>query len=195
MYDALTVTPSWPGRFAGKEQPLTQEQLLARLRGGDADALEAVIEQTRPKAYRLAYSIVQDHDRCEDVLQDTYCIVLEKHHQLREPAAFGGWFTRILINRARAELRQRWDFLDDLPEVQTLACPRAGLEDQLALHEALRSLGAADRAILTLREVWELPYQEIAEALSIPLGTVASRIFKARQRLLAHLSRREEPRR
>lgn len=192
MSDAVAAIPPWLGRFPGKEQPVTQEQLLERLRGGDDTALEALVEQTKPKAYRLAYSIVQDHDRCEDVLQDTYCTVFEKHHQLRDSSAFRSWFTRILVNRARAELRQRWEFLDDLVETKTLACPRAALEDQLFLHQALQALGPADRTILMLREVWDMPYQEIADALSIPLGTVASRIFKARQRLLAQLSRREE---
>jgi RNA polymerase sigma-70 factor (ECF subfamily) len=159
--------------------------LVERLQKGDVTALEALIEETRGMASRLAYSIVHDHYRSEDVLQDVYITVYQKIGQLRELAAFKGWFTRIIVNRCRAELKRSSDLLEDHEEeANSLAEPPSPLDDQMEVRDALQELNRPDRIVLVLREVMDLSYDEIAENLSIPVGTVRSRIFNARQRLL-----------
>lgn len=171
------------------------ESLLERLQRGDTAALEAFIGQTQGMAYRLAYSILADRDRCQDVMQEVYLTVYQKIGQLREPAAFKGWFSRILINRCRQELRGRkLESLDELPESSSPSQDGMAdrVHDRMAVQEAMAQLAPHDRAMLTMREVLELSYQEIAESLEIPLGTVRSRLFHARQRLLAVLSRNSE---
>ena len=161
------------------------QALIKRLQSGEPDALEPLIEATRGSASRLAYSIVQDRDRCQDVLQDVYLAVYQKIGQLRDLEAFRAWFTRIIVNRCRAELRQRTDLLEDhQAEAERLTAPPDGLEARLEVRQAMQCLSRPDRLVLTLREVMELSYQELADILEIPLGTVRSRIFNARQRLL-----------
>lgn len=170
------------------------ENLLERLQRGDASALEAFIGQTQAMAYRLAYSILSDRDRCQDVLQEVYLTVYQKIGQLREPAAFKGWFSRILINRCRQELRgRRLDSLDELPESKAPSLDGMAdrVHDRMHLQAAMAELAPNDRAMLTMREVMELSYQEISDNLEIPLGTVRSRLFNARQRLMGLLSRKE----
>lgn len=171
------------------------ESLLERLQRGDAAALEAFISQTQAMAYRLAYSILADRDRCQDVMQEVYLTVYQKIGQLREPAAFKGWFSRILVNRCRQELRGRkFESLDELPESKAPSLDGMAdrVHDRMQVQAAMAELAPHDRAMLTMREVLELSYQEIAESLEIPLGTVRSRLFHARQRLLGVLSRQNQ---
>lgn len=167
------------------------EKLIERLQKRDDTALEAFIERTQDMAYRLAYSILSDHERCEDVLQEVYLTVYQKIDQLQNPQALRAWFSQILVNRCRQELRGRkLESLDELPPalepgVYGMA---ESVDQKLDVREAMSQLPASDQAVLTLREVMDLSYQEIAESLRVPLGTVRSRIFNARQRLLAALS-------
>lgn len=159
------------------------QDLVERLRKGDSTALEPLIEATRGMASRLAYSIVHDHYRSEDVLQDVYVTVYQKIGQLREPAAFNAWFTRIIVNRCRSELKRSQDLLSE--DEEETADPRSdSMHTRLEVRDALQELVRADRVVLVLREMLELSYEEIAETLGVPVGTVRSRIFNARQRLL-----------
>lgn len=147
--------------------------LIQRLQERDSGALEPLIEATRGMASRLAYSITQDPYRSEDVLQDVYSTVYQKVGQLGEVSAFKGWFSRIIVNRCRAELKRSADWLEEPEEDPPL--PEAG--------DALQELSRPDRVVLVLREVMDLAYEEIAQTLNIPPNTVRSRIFQARRRL------------
>ena len=170
-------------------RPVSQLELLVeRLQRKDDTALEAFIEATQAMAHRLAFSILQDRDRCQDVLQEVYLTVYQKIDQLQSPAALRGWFSQILVNRCRQELRgRRFETLEDHLEPQgTDACEE--VETRLDVQAAMARLPVDDRTVLTLREVCDLSYADIAENLQLPLGTVRSRIFNARQRLLAALT-------
>jgi len=159
-------------------------QLILRLQRQDESALEPFIQRTQDRAWRLAYSLLQDRYQCEDVLQDVYLTVYRSIGSLREPAAFHSWFFRIVTNKCKRVLRaQRPTSLD---EVEERPAPPV-LEEvpaQLEVRAALRSLSETDREVLALREAWSLSYDEIADFLRVPLTTVKSRLFKARQRLL-----------
>lgn len=165
--------------------------LVARLQQGDGAALEDLIRATEGLAFQLAWSLLGDRHQCEDVLQDVYLAVHRNIAQLREPAVFKTWFCRIVVNRCRRVLRERRpESLDRLLEVGWT--PSTGemaerVQDRLAVGEALAALPEGDREILNLREVLELSYQEIADTLEIPLGTVRSRLSAARLRLMAAL--------
>lgn len=172
-------------------RPVNQlDRLVERLQQGDDSALEAFIEATQTMAHRLAFSILHDRDRCQDVLQEVYLTVYQKIGQLQNPAALRGWFSQILVNRCRQELRgRRHEGLEDHPEPQAPDLAHE-VERRLDVQSAMASLPVDDRTVLTLREVCDLSYQDIAENLQLPLGTVRSRIFNARQRLLAALTGR-----
>ncbi|MFN8608203.1 MAG: RNA polymerase sigma factor [Vulcanimicrobiota bacterium] len=177
----------WSGATRQREvvnQPHSKlPDLVARLQKGDSSALEPFIAVTRGMASRLAYSIVHDYYRSEDVLQDVYITVYQKVGQLREISSFKGWFTRIIVNRCRAELKRGEDLLGEMEE-EAVDPASSSMHTRLEVRDALQELVRADRIVLVLREMLDLSYEEIAETLSIPIGTVRSRIFNARQRLL-----------
>lgn len=167
--------------------------LVERLQKKDESALDPFITHTRPLAYRVAHSMLGDPHRCEDVLQDVYLTVYQKIGQLREAQAFRGWFCSIVINRCRKVLRERpAASLDELLEAgggPATAEMAERVQDRLQVQDAMARLNDQDRVILTLREVFDMAYQEIADSLEIPLGTVRSRLAKARLRLLTELER------
>ncbi|MFN8606271.1 MAG: RNA polymerase sigma factor [Vulcanimicrobiota bacterium] len=179
MSEALTLALVGP-HFRERGNSMT---LVERMRSGQSGALQEFIEETRERAYGLAFSILQDPHQCQDALQDAYLTVLEKIHQLRDESRLRSWFSQILVNRCRQQLRRReWE---EVPE--TAEAPIC-LAEKLDVQAALAQLTASERTILTLREVMELSYLEIAQVLSIPLGTVRSRLANARARLLQKLS-------
>lgn len=180
-------SPTRKGELMSQPQNALQE-LVERLQRGDSSALEPLIEVTRGMASRLAYSIVHDHYRIEDVLQDVYVTVYQKVGQLRQTGAFKAWFTRIIVNRCRAELKRSEDLLSE-EELDAPDPSSSSIHTRLEIQDALQELVRADRVVLVLREMLDLSYEEIAETLSIPVGTVRSRIFNARQRLLKLLKK------
>ena len=171
------------------QSPVSLEALIHRLQRRDDTALEEFIATTQDMAYRLAYSILPDHQRCQDVLQEVYLTVYQKIDQLQNPAAMRGWFCQIVVNRCRQELKgRRLESLDELPFEPGVHGMAESVHQKLDVASALHKLPTLDRAVLTMREVMQLSYQEIADNLKVPLGTVRSRIFNARQRFLEALS-------
>jgi len=176
-----------PSRDRGTSSSMNPtEDLVRRLKSGEFAALDPFIQSTQAMAYRVAFSLLQDPHQCQDVLQETYLTVFEKIGQLREAASLKSWFSQILVNRCRQQLRlrpgQSWE------EVPDTAAPPCNLDEKVDVQTALAELTAADQLVLNLREVMDLSYQEIAQVLSIPLGTVRSRLANARARLLHKLS-------
>lgn len=82
-------------------------RLVLRLQDGDRAALTPLIEKTQASAYRIGYSVAQDHHLCQDAVQDAYISLLQNIKQLRDPSAFVSWFTRIVVNRCKRLLKQR----------------------------------------------------------------------------------------
>lgn len=162
-------------------------RLVLRLQDGDRSAFESLVAQTQKSAYRLGYSVSQDHHLCQDAVQDAYISVLKNIRQLRDPKAFTTWFTRIVINRCKRLLKQKRP--RSLTEVTENEGPSTdGLEEKatrrIHLSKAMLKLTDTDRTILSLREVQGFSYEEIAEILDIPMGTVKSRVANARRRLI-----------
>lgn len=179
--------------FAVKS-PDNLSQLVLRLQRKDDTALEPLIQQTQETAYRLAFSFLQDAHLCQDVLQEVYLTVFQKIDQLRDPSALKSWLAQIVVNQCRQHLRLR--SRTDLGEIPEQVCSEPiteSVETRLDVHQALKRLNAQDQTILTLREVLELSYQDIADSLQVPLGTVRSRLANARARL-CQLFRGKEPR-
>lgn len=153
---------------------------VLRLQNGDTSALEPLIEATQARAWHLAYSILQNRQEVEDALQDCYLTVFQSISQLRQPEAFWGWFKRIVVHRCwrlqrrpALELIEEWE-AEDTPEVLP--------EERLDLQQAFQKLSLTDRTVLGLREILDMPYEQIAQLLEVPLNTVRTRLHHARQR-------------
>ena len=176
LYETTAMSRGLPNPVDKTEE---LRRLVLRLQDGDQSAFENLVSKTQQSAYRMGYSISQDHHLCQDAVQDSYIMVLKNIRQLRDPRAFTTWFTRIIINRCKKLLKQkRPQSLTDMVESEGPSTD--GLEEKatrrIQLSKALLRLTDTDRTILSLREVQGYSYEEISEILDIPMGTVKSKI-------------------
>jgi RNA polymerase sigma-70 factor (ECF subfamily) len=143
--------------------------LLARARKGDASAFEEVVRRYQRRVYGVALRIVRAHDVADDVTQEAFLRAWRALDRFELGRPFGPWVCRIAANIALNHVRS----------------PRAREE---VLDRALASLPPEQRAVFVLRAFEELSYEEIAQALDLSAGTVMSRLFRARQRLVRALA-------
>lgn len=183
--------PSDPSIARDAKAPTTTEvalELLVRaLQERKEGALEALIKKTEKACYHLALSILKDPELSRDALQESYFVVYQRIGQLREAGAFKAWLFRIVTHCCTDILRKR------APEVEADLSrqgaapsddPARLVPDQVLLKETFHALPEIDREALALREVCHLSYDEMSQVLSIPVGTVRSRLAKARKRFI-----------
>lgn len=174
--------------------------LVAQIRGGAAGAVEALVSAYGDRVYRLAIRITGNAADAEEVVQDSLWAASRKIDTFRGTAAFGSWMYRITANTAYQKLRGRrskrnevpWDELaptfDDRGQDRNLAGDRSrGLKDPAVEAElksvlcgAIAELPADYRTPFLLHDVEGLSNAEIAETLQVKLGTVKSRVHRAR---------------
>jgi RNA polymerase sigma-70 factor, ECF subfamily len=183
-----------------------------RARDGSASAFRELVESSHERVFRLAAALTGDRDEAADVTQETYLRAWERKDELRDPSAVTGWLFRIARNVAsdrrgswwmRSRIRQPLDRAtaeretsEREPAADALDAHAAleGAESAGAIRRALRRLPEKHRVVLQLREVEGLTYEELAEALGVPVGTVESRLHRARAglaRRLAQLAKEE----
>jgi RNA polymerase sigma-70 factor (ECF subfamily) len=152
------------------------------------------LEAMRPRLYRLAIAWCHDPHLADDLTQETLAKALARGAQLRDEQALEGWMFSILNNCWRDFLRGRRDFsdVDDLDEV--VFDPSPGPEGLYATRQttarvriAIQSLPLAQRQVVTLVDIEECGYADVARILDVPVGTVMSRLSRARQALRSRL--------
>jgi RNA polymerase sigma-70 factor (ECF subfamily) len=165
--------------------------LLARAKGGDLFAFEEIVRRYQRRVYGTARRIVRQHDVADDVAQDAFIRAYEHLQSFDLARPFGPWVCRIAANLAVNHVRSPESREEGLPE-DHLERPQAGgdplgevLEGEArrVLDVALGALPAEQRAVFVLRALEEMSYREIADALGLSMGTVMSRLFRARERL------------
>lgn len=171
--------------------------LIERVLAGDTDAFEPLVTEHQNMVYRLAYRMVGNEQDAWDVSQDTFLKAFNALSSFRGESRFSTWLYRLAGNAATDLLRSRksgkivsldemqednpsFDVTDDAPTPEAELDRR---ETQRALSEALMKLPEDSRKIITLREIGGLSYDEIAETLSLEIGTVKSRLNRARGKL------------
>jgi RNA polymerase sigma-70 factor, ECF subfamily len=180
----------------------TDADLLPGCRGGDEAAWRALVERYTRKVFGLAYRFTGRSDEAEDLTQEVFVKVYQTLHRYREQdGPFGAWLMAVARNHAidnyrrgrQERLRRTEDplVLETAPSLEEH--PIAGIErderSQL-LHAGLRALPPDLRTPLVLCDLQGRSYDEIAAALGVPLGTVKSRINRARLELAKRLMRR-----
>ena len=143
------------------------------------------------KLYRIAYSWCHDTQLASDIVQDTLTKALKNRNQIKEANALDAWLYKIMVNcwRDHCKKDKKTVDVDDI----TLIHEVDPLEerDRLCVVKTVRSaiakLSFDQRQIISLVDLGELPYTEVAEILDIPIGTVMSRICRARRNLKEHL--------
>ena len=169
----------------------TLEALAASLQRREEGALEALIARTEKACYRLAFSVLGDAELSRDALQEAYFLVYQRIGQLREPAAIKSWLFRIVnhcchdIGRRRGK-EQQTDFeeREDLQALEGQSDLAEEVSQQHKIRATFAQLPEIDRTAIALREVASLSYEEMSRVLNIPLGTVRSRLAKARKRFI-----------
>ncbi|MCK9213428.1 MAG: RNA polymerase sigma factor RpoE [Rhodoferax sp.] len=176
-------------------------QLVERAVAGDQRAFELLVIKYRRRIERLIGRMVRDVNLVEDIAQETFIRAYRALHQFRGDAQFYTWLYRIAVNTAKRFLlklkndpavfygalqsndeddetfqRRSEPSTDETPE-SVLAAKEIGQ----AVHAALEALPDDLKQALTLREIEGLSYEEIADLMNCPLGTVRSRIFRARE--------------
>lgn len=152
------------------------------------------LEQRWPRLYRAAYSWCHDPHLASDLAQDTMIKALNNHHQLRDAGALDTWLFSILANCWRDHHRRHRETLDidDVVDEALIQRQHPGSEnEQLSLvqkvRDAIAKLDNDHRQVITLVDLEELSYAEVAIILGIPIGTVMSRVSRARRNLKQHL--------
>jgi RNA polymerase sigma-70 factor (ECF subfamily) len=156
------------------------------------------IEGMRPKLYRMAYAWCHDAHLADDLTQEALAKALGHAGQLRDGGALCAWLFAILNNCWRDYLRSRREFsdVDELDEV--IFDPRPGPDGDYERHQtcqrvraAIAALPLAQRQVITLVDIEGYSYADVARILEVPVGSVMSRLSRARQALKSHLLAQE----
>lgn len=173
------------------------DALVAQARGGNTQALEALLRRHQPRLYAVCRRITGSDADAADALQDALIAVVRGLPRFDRRSSFGTWTYRIAVNASLDELRARSRRPEPGPAAGESSRPSdgrlEGVADRLDIDAALRQLTPEFRAAVVLRDFCELDYAEIAEVLAVPPGTVRSRIARGRAALVALLGERAEP--
>jgi RNA polymerase sigma-70 factor (ECF subfamily) len=157
------------------------------------EQLEELVREHLDAVYRVAFSVVRDSALAEDVAQDAILKAWLALPTFRGDSSLRSWLLRITHNTAISTLRRRREELRDpvtLPESEARVSLEMQVVDALsvdAFEAALDQLDELSRAVVVLREVEGMTYEEIGETLEVPLPTVKTRLLRARRTLAAAL--------
>lgn len=188
-----------PSRVAGRtttQRPdrATQDAWVARLQDRDREALREVVAAFGERLTAVVSGVLRDRDAVDDVVQETFAKAWYRIHAFQGGSSLYTWLYRVAVNGAKDYIKSRRrrpaGSFDELPGRASLPDERLpqmeGIERRelrLRVRAAIARLPAPFREVLALREIEGMSYNDIAEALALSLGTVESRLFRARQRL------------
>jgi len=180
------------------------QQLVARAQQGDKQAFELLVSKYQRKLLRLISRLVRDPAEAEDVAQDAFIKAYRALPQFRGDSAFYTWLYRIGVNTAKNYLvsqgrrppsstekdneeAETFDDADALRDINTPESILLSKEIATTVNAAMAKLPEELRTAISLREIEGLSYDEISEVMNCPIGTVRSRIFRAREAIAAEL--------
>ena len=184
----------------------TDQVLVSRVQAGDQAAFNLLVLKYQRKVLRLVSRLVRDPSEVEDVVQEAFLKAYRALPQFRGDSAFYTWLYRIAVNTAKNHLVSLGkqpiaasDLMSDddetesfqprnvVPDTQTPDSILLSREIAETVNRAIEALPTDLRTAITLREIEGLSYEEIAEAMNCPIGTVRSRIFRARESIASEL--------
>lgn len=198
-------------RRTEREARLQQDAIWARAaQQGDAEAFRKLVEANQGRLFAVALGMLKDRDEAMDAVQDAFIKAHGKLETFEGNSAFSTWLHRICVNlcidRQRAKARRRTVNIEDAreadlsgdniyggDEISTKAQGQNPLKNATnkelggEIQQAIALLSEEHRQVLLLREVEGMSYEEIAEILEIPKGTIMSRLFHARRNMQRHL--------
>jgi len=179
----------------------TTDVLIERCLRGDQHAWEVIVHQHWRKVFNVAYKFVGRHDAAEDLAQDIFLKIFKSLETFDRRANFQTWLISVSRNlcidhyrsvRKERETIDRQVNADDLAPASKEVPPDTALEQRdlaVLLRRALERLPESLRTAVVMRDIQELSYQEIADRLGLPEGTVKSRINRGRRELARQIRR------
>jgi len=182
----------------------SDEELIARFQEGDEYAFEEIVNRFKDRLKNFVYRYLSNEEAAEDVVQETFLRVYQKKHMYRNIAKFSTWIYTIAGNLAKTELRKRkrrkmyslsnLGLEDKDYEIPSEDFPPEGAVEgeytEQEIQAAIDELPEKFKTVIILRDIQELSYEEISNIVNVPVGTVKSRINRARLKLqekLRHL--------
>jgi RNA polymerase sigma-70 factor (ECF subfamily) len=183
--------------------------LVQRVQAGDSAAFRALYDKYHRRAFAVAMGVVKNEDDALDAVQNAFVKVHKNIHKFQGSSSFYTWLYRIVMNVSIDHIRRtsRCKTLDFderalhedseiagdgalLPRVTDANPGKAALRRELgsAIQAALAELPEHHRAVIVLREIEGMSYEEMAEALEVPKGTIMSRLFHARKKMQVALA-------
>jgi RNA polymerase sigma-70 factor (ECF subfamily) len=182
----------------------SDQELVDRAKNGDLKAFDLLVLKYQRRVFRLISRVIKNNSEVEDVAQECFIKAFRAIHQFRGDSAFYTWLYRIAVNTAKnylfskgkrpialSELKKSedsdsFDMLDAVSN-ENPEGNMAGLQIAEAVNKAVKKLPDELSTAVVLREMDGLSYEEIAEVMNCPIGTVRSRIFRAREAIAQEL--------
>ncbi len=177
-----------------KKQEQNDEELVARVQAGDMKAFNLLVMRYQGRVASILSRFVKADD-VEEIAQESFMKAYKAINSFRSESAFYTWLYRIAVNTAKNHLTAQKKFTNDLPldddenfefhhNLADIQTPDSFLEEEClkqVILKAFANLSEDLREAITLREIEGLSYEEISEKMGCPVGTVRSRIFRARE--------------
>jgi RNA polymerase sigma-70 factor (ECF subfamily) len=172
--------------------------LVLASQAGDQDAFALLVQRHQRRVFNLVYRMLQQYEEASEVTQEAFLAAWQGLAGFRRNALFSTWLYRIAYNCALKQLEQRkrdnalqvaiqaeqTDLIDSDEKVSAQLEAR---DRQKVVREHLSTLPAKYRIVLILRHLQEMTYEEMAEILTLPIGTIKTHLFRARKLLKEHL--------
>ncbi|HZG53742.1 MAG TPA: sigma-70 family RNA polymerase sigma factor [Pyrinomonadaceae bacterium] len=182
----------------------SDEQIVERALAGNADAFGEIVRRWERRIFALAYGILGRDEEARDATQETFIAAFRNLHGFRGEAKVSSWLHRIAVNQCLTRQRRARTRAEHSLEAETAAaggekfpaparCSPArqaeGRERTEAVRRAVSALPPELRQVIVMKEFEELTFQEIADALDVPLSTVKSRLYTALKQLRLRLEK------
>ena len=180
---------------------ISDEELIRRFQEGDLYAFDLIVRRYKDQLLNFAYRFLGNFEEAEDVVQETFLRLYRNKKAYRQIAKFSTWLYTITSNLAKTELRKRkrrklvsiseMGYEEKEYEIEDHGADTerdvdSSIKEKL-IQLAIQELSPRFREVIVLRDVQELSYEEVGDILNIPLGTVKSRVNRARLKLQSKL--------
>jgi len=195
---------SLPHVGAATTEQLDDAKLVAASQAGDQDAFAQLVQRHQRRVFNLVFRMLQQYEEANEVTQETFLAAWQGLSSFRGDAQFSTWLYRIAYNCClkQLELRKREKALQAAIQEEQILEKAQGDEPSNAaieasayqhlVHEQLSNLPAKYRIVLILRHLQEMTYEEMAEILTMPIGTIKTHLFRARNLLKERLQAFEQ---
>ena len=188
-------------KYSKLHSDISDEELIRRFQEDDYAAYDIIVFRYKDQLLNFAYRFLGNVEEAEDIVQETFLRLYRNKHAYRQIAKFSTWIYTIAGNLAKTELRKRkrrkvvsisdmgfedkeYEIEDEMANTDQVA--NSALTEKI-IQQAIDELPSRFKEVIILRDIQELSYEEIGSILRIPLGTVKSRVNRARLKLQSKL--------